>query len=110
MAFDAISYALSKKYTEDTSDALGAVKGAPATIQSMEHVDGGTNITFQWTGTSGARETQVLFVADGKNGEPGTTDHSQLTNREKKNQHPIEAISGLEEISNAEILKMWKGG
>ena len=38
------AYALSKKYVEDTSISLGAVKGAPCTIKSITEVDGGRKL------------------------------------------------------------------
>ena len=49
------AYALSKKYVEDTSISLGAVKGAPCTIKNITEVDGGQKVTFEWTGTSGTK-------------------------------------------------------
>lgn len=62
---DMVSYTLSKKYTDNTADTLGSLKGAPATVSGIEKVDGGTKITLQWTGTSGATETQSFIVEDG---------------------------------------------
>ena len=68
---DLISLGLSKKYTEDTAIGLGAVKGAPATIEKIEAVEGGNNVTFLWTGTDGTQQRQTLFVANGQKGEAG---------------------------------------
>lgn len=45
----------------------------------------------------------------GGNAAEGTTDHRILEHRDAADQHPIEAISGLEEISNLELLKIWNG-
>lgn len=36
---DIVAYALSKKYTEDTSIGLGALKGAPCTIVAINEID-----------------------------------------------------------------------
>ena len=78
MGFNAAIYALSKKYTDNTTDALGGVKGAPATIKSITEIDGGHRVIFEWTGTSGKKETSTLDVmngvngTDGKNGTKGT--------------------------------------
>lgn len=47
MGFNAAIYALSKKYTDNTTDALGGVKGAPATIKSITEIDGGHRVTFE---------------------------------------------------------------
>lgn len=71
MGFNAAIYALSKKYTDNTTDALGGVKGAPATIKSITEIDGGHRVTFEWTGTSGKKETSTLDVMNGVNGKDG---------------------------------------
>lgn len=71
MGFNAAIYALSKKYTDNTTDALGGVKGAPATIKSITEIDGGHKVTFEWTGTSGKKETSTLDVMNGVNGTDG---------------------------------------
>lgn len=57
-----------KQYTAESLDGLGALKGAPCVIKETKAVDGGTEVTFEWTGTSGATETQTILV---KNGEQG---------------------------------------
>lgn len=66
-----IALALAKKYTSDTADGLGAVKGAACTIKSVEETDTGQKITFEWTGNSGAKQTTSLELANGEKGEPG---------------------------------------
>lgn len=40
----------------------------------------------------------------------GASDHRLLSHREDEGQHPIEAISGLEEIPNKRVLEIWNGG
>lgn len=62
---DVISYALSRKYTEDTVIGLGALKGANCTIQSTVHENGKTTITFQWTATDSTIQTTQIEVLDG---------------------------------------------
>lgn len=66
---DVISYALSKKFTEESLDGAGALKGKNATIESITPitVDGvsGNRITFQWTGDSGTVYTDTLDVMNG---------------------------------------------
>ena len=37
-------------------------------------------------------------------------DHRLLSHRDAGGQHPIEAISGLDEIANRDILNLWNGG
>ena len=62
---DVISYALSRKYTDDTVIGLGALKGAPCTIESVVHQDGINTVTFKWTGTDGTVKTTEMIVNDG---------------------------------------------
>lgn len=57
-----------KKYTAESLDGLGAVKGANCTIKSTTPKDDGTEIVFEWTGISGTKETTTILV---KNGEQG---------------------------------------
>lgn len=61
------AYALSKRFTRDTADAMGAVKGAPCEIVSMVHDDdtGITTITFSWTSKSGIEYTDSCEIYDG---------------------------------------------
>lgn len=47
---DILTYSLSKKHTEETVVGLGALKGAPCTIQSIVEDDSGKLVTFKWTG------------------------------------------------------------
>ena len=68
---DLISLGMAKKFTEDTAIGLGAVKGAPATIERIEEVEGGNKVTFLWTGTNGTQQRQSMFVAKGEKGERG---------------------------------------
>lgn len=68
---DIISYAISKKFTEDTADSLGSLKGAPCIIKSKVAIDGGTRITFSWTGTSGTEQTETVDIMDGADGNDG---------------------------------------
>lgn len=62
---DIVTLALAKKYTEKTVVGLGAIKGAPATIQSITKADGRNTVTFKWTGTDGSTQTQEMYVDDG---------------------------------------------
>lgn len=62
---DIVTYALAKKYTDKTADALGAVKGSPCTIKSAVHENGRTKIVFEWKGYSGTTEETEITVLDG---------------------------------------------
>ena len=68
MPFSASTYALAKKYTDKTVEGLGAIKGANCVVKETKTVDGGTEVTFEWKGTSGTKETTTILV---KNGEQG---------------------------------------
>ena len=65
---DIITYILSKKYTNDSLDGIGAVKGAPCRISKIEPIEGGNKITFAWTSNSGVESTSTLIVKDGEQG------------------------------------------
>ena len=59
------AYVLSKSFTKKSLDGQGALKGAPCTIKSITEVDGGQKITFEWTGTSGTKQTSEMTVKNG---------------------------------------------
>ena len=63
---DKKSLAVSKKYTEDSLDGVGALKGAPCEILSIENNDDGTHtITYQWISNSGKILQDTMVVKDG---------------------------------------------
>lgn len=63
---DKKSLAVSKKFTEDSLDGIGALKGAPCEILSIENNDDGTHtITYQWTSNSGKTLQDTMTVKDG---------------------------------------------
>lgn len=68
-----VALVLAKKYVQATAAGLGAVKGAPATIQQIADIDGGHRITFGWVGTDGTQQTSTLDVMNGAKGDPGYT-------------------------------------
>ena len=78
---DLISYALSKKYTDKTVEGLGGLKGEPCTIKSVTSKNNGTEIVFEWVGTSGTIETSSIFVENGVDG----IDGNGISNVEKIN-------------------------
>ena len=71
---DVISYALSKKYVDDTVVGMGSLKGSNCYISSIvDNLDGTHNITFSWKDTSDVTHTSVLTVADGETPTMGVT-------------------------------------
>ena len=70
-----------KKYTEDSLNGVGALKGAPCTIKSVTEVNNGTEIIFEWESQKGISETSTIFVENGVDG----TDGNGISNVEKIN-------------------------
>jgi len=56
---------ISRKYTDDTAEGMGAVKGKNAIVSSIQDVHGGHNVTFAWYLDDGTYLTETMFVADG---------------------------------------------
>ena len=71
MALDKKALAAAKRYVADTADSLGSLKGAPCTIKSQTETDDSYIITFEWTGTSGTKETSQLTIKKPKDGVAG---------------------------------------
>ena len=65
MALDKKALAAAKRYVASTADSLGSLKGAPCAIKSIVEVDGGQKVTFEWTGTSGTKQTSEMTVKNG---------------------------------------------
>lgn len=59
------AYALLKKYVDDTLVGMGALKGAPCEVQSINKVNGTTTVTLKWTDTAGTVHTQSFDIEDG---------------------------------------------
>ena len=68
---DIVTLALAKAFTKKTVDGLGALKGANAVITSIIKENGISTVTFEWTGTSGIKETDSIQVKDGEKGDTG---------------------------------------
>lgn len=63
---DIITYALSKKYTDNSIlGTTGPLKGKPCTISSITNIEGGHRITFLWYDNSGSSHTSTMDVMDG---------------------------------------------
>lgn len=62
---DIITYALSKKYTDETAIEFGGLKGAPCTIKSIVKQNGQNIITFEWKNSEGETRESILIVDDG---------------------------------------------
>ena len=71
MAIDVVTLALSKKYTKDTAEEFGAVKGAPCTVKSVTEIEGGHRVTLEWKNSSDVTQTTYFDVMDGEDGADG---------------------------------------
>lgn len=69
--FNPMTFGAAAGFTSQTADELGAVKGAPCTVKSIEKTGNVNTVTFEWTGKSGAKDTSTMLVEDGKDGENG---------------------------------------
>jgi len=65
MSLSAVTYALSKKYTDETAIQFGGLKGAPCKIKSIVKQNGQNIITFEWKNDDGDTRESILTVEDG---------------------------------------------
>lgn len=63
--FSAVTYALAKKYTDETASQFGGLKGAPCTVSSVVKQDGKTIITLSWENNEGETRQTTFSVSDG---------------------------------------------
>jgi len=120
MALNLTTYALLKEYVKESLQGAGALKGEPgqpgkdATINGMNAVtlESGENVHVSLNPLTG---TITISVSGSGTSE---TDHRVLTGRDVANQHPISAITGLEEALSTipramtadELRKIINGG
>ena len=68
------AYILSKKYTEETVEGAGAIKGKNCVIDSITDIaetptkPAGQRVTFKWTLDSGVEQTDTMDVYNGNDG------------------------------------------
>lgn len=60
-----------KSYIAKTLVGMGALKGAPCTVKSVEEDPGVHVITLEWTDNDGNKQTKDITVLDGTNGTNG---------------------------------------
>lgn len=65
---DVVALALAKKYTEETADEFGAVKGANCQLMGYETVGNQTKILFQWKNEAEETRQSSVFVPNGEAG------------------------------------------
>lgn len=60
-----------KSYIKKTLVGMGALKGAPCTVKSVEEDPGVHVITLEWTDNDGNKQTTAITVLDGTDGTDG---------------------------------------
>lgn len=68
--------AAAKSYTNNAIAGVGAIKGAPCQIQSVEDIEGGHRVTFLWIDNNSQSHTSTMDVMDGAEGPRGPQGHS----------------------------------
>lgn len=71
MGFSPETYAVARKYTDDTVAGAGALAGKPCQIQSITDITGGHRVTFLWVDNLGTEHTSTMDVMDGEKGDNG---------------------------------------
>ena len=106
------AFALSKKFTEDTADSLGSLKGAPCQIDSIVYDEeaGTVTITFSWTGTSGQVQTDTAVLHDGEQGEQGIPGLGIKSTKVKKVGEEYHLIITYDDGTTEDAGKLPSGG
>lgn len=108
---DITSYILSKRYVDDSLVGVGALKGAPCQIQSIEPIEGGNNVTFLWQLQDGTTRTATIFIKDGmdgldgrdgKNGQDGQNGRDGRDGKDGKN--GLDGLPGKDGVNGADGL------
>lgn len=115
MAIDILSRSFTKGYVADTADGLGAVKGAPCIVESIETTENGVTLNLSWTGESGAVEREALELLNGAKGDKGDQGETGLQGpkgergQEGKSPYDLAVENGFEG-TESEWLDSLKGG
>lgn len=70
MSLNVVTYAMSKKFTEDSLIGLGCLRGKPVTIKSTTKKNGQTEIVFEWValqpdGVTEVKQETKIYIDDG---------------------------------------------
>lgn len=65
MGLSAVTYALAKKYTDETAIEFGGLKGAPCQVKSVQKDNGRTTITLEWKNSEGETRESYIYIDDG---------------------------------------------
>ena len=62
---DVLTLAIARKFTTETVNGLGALKGAACTIDSIVDTGDANVVTVGWTGADGTHQTSVMTIPHG---------------------------------------------
>lgn len=96
MAIDITTLALAKAYA-DKLMANGGANGKNATISSVEQIEGGNRVTFEYTDDNGTLQTVSMDVMDGKDGANGN-DGTSITHSWSGTKLTITSASGTSTV------------
>jgi len=65
MGLSAVTYALAKKYTDETAIQFGGLKGAPCKVKSVIKENGQNIVTLEWKNDEGETRESQIFIDDG---------------------------------------------
>lgn len=95
-----------KAFTRKTVIGLGAIKGAPCTVQNVKtDASGNSVVTLQWTGTDGTKQTRDVTIQRGKDGKDGENGNDGISVKDAviRDYHLIITLSDDTEIDAGEI-------
>ena len=73
MALDIIDIAISEKYTKDTTEGMGAIKGAACQVANKQTTETGVEWDFLYEDNAGGSHTEHFELLNGPTGEKGDT-------------------------------------
>ena len=65
MGLSAVTYAVSKKYTDETAIQFGGLKGAPCKVKSVKKENGQNIVTLEWKNDDGDTRESKVYINDG---------------------------------------------
>lgn len=108
MGLDIFNLGVSKTYARELFSGGGASVGKNVIISSIDKIEGGNRITFQYTLDNGDVKTSTLDVMDGVDGKPGA-DGKSIVNSSIDEQNNVTFTLSDNSIIPAGTIKTVKG-
>lgn len=93
---DVLTLAVARKFTTETVNGLGALKGAACTIDSIVDTGDANVVTFGWTGSDGSHQTSVMTIPHGMSETAKTELENRLAEIESVAKHAEEVAERAE--------------